>query len=273
MAYFCQKYFYMIKLLSLFLKFIGYDLTKSLLPFKYYKGNSDVVGLDYHPTPIGNYYLPTGSKSDGVASFMKRGMYFEKEVIDLANRFIKPGTLVLDIGANFGQMSIAFSKMVGKEGKVYSFEAQKLVYGVLENNLKANGCNNVKPYFNAVFDKHGETFVFPAPDFSVTNTYGSFGLDPTKKTGEPVDSITIDRLDIKEPISFIKIDIQGSDIFAMRGAKETIMKNKVPVLFEFEQEFQAQFSTTFQDYVDFVNEINYKFVETILDINFLIVPK
>lgn len=263
----------MFNIISLLFKYFGYDLTKSKLPFKYYKGKSDVVGLDFHPTPIGKYYLPSGNKSDGVASHMKRGIYFEKEVIELAQRHIKPGSIVLDIGANFGQMSIAFSKMAGENGHVYSFEAQKLVFNILQNNLRVNNCTNVKPFFNAVYDKHGETLMFPEPDFSITKTYGSFGLDPTKKTGEPVESLTIDNLNIQEPISFIKIDIQGADIFALRGAKQTILKHKMPILFEFEQEFQAQFNTTFQDYVDFVNEINYKFVETVLDINFLIVPK
>lgn len=263
----------MLKFISLVFKYFGYDLTKSTLPFKYYKGSSDAEGMDFHPTPIGNYFLPSGSKSDGVASHMKRGLYFEEEVIDLAKRFIQPGTFVLDVGANFGQMSIAFSKMVGSAGRVYSFEAQKLVFSVLQKNLTANNCSNVTPFFNAVYDKHGETFVFPEPDFSITKTYGSFGLDPNKKKGEPVVSLTIDNLNITEKISFIKIDIQGSDIFALRGAKQTILKHKPPILFEFEQEFQAQFGTTFQDYVDFVNEINYKFVETVLDINFLIVPK
>ncbi len=72
----------MFNILSLLFKYFGYDLTKSKLPFKYYKGKSNVVGLDFHPTPIGKYYLPSGNKSDGVASHMKRGIYFEKEVIE-----------------------------------------------------------------------------------------------------------------------------------------------------------------------------------------------
>ncbi len=57
------------------------------------------------------------------------------------------------------------------------------------------------------------------------------------------------------------------------SAKETIMKNRMPIIFEFEQQFQEQFSTTFQDYVDFVAEINYKFVMVFEYTNYLIEPR
>lgn len=70
----------------------------------------------------------------------------------------------------------------------------------------------------------------------------------------------------------MKVDVQGSDLFAMEGAKETIRKHKMPILFEFEQQFQQDFNTNFNMYVDFVKSINYKFAETIMGINFLIIP-
>ena len=71
----------------------------------------------------------------------------------------------------------------------------------------------------------------------------------------------------------MKVDVQGSDLFAMQGAVETIKRNKMPILFEFEQQFQEQFGTTFQDYVEFVDSIGYKFASTVNLTNYLIVPK
>jgi hypothetical protein len=60
---------------------------------------------------------------------------------------------------------------------------------------------------------------------------------------------------------------------AMRGAVNTIAKNKMPIIFEYEEQFQKDFNTSFQDYVDFVNSIGYKFLNTVQDINYLIVPR
>jgi hypothetical protein len=45
----------------------------------------------------------------------------------------------------------------------------------------------------------------------------------------------------------------------------------MPIIFEFEQRFQAEFRTSFQDYVDFVNSISYRFEKTVSNINYLIV--
>ena len=57
----------------------------------------------------------------------------------------------------------------------------------------------------------------------------------------------------------MKVDIQGSDLFALRGAVETIKRHRMPIIFEFYQPFQAEFRTSFQDYVEFVNSISYRF--------------
>lgn len=84
--------------------------------------------------------------------------------------------------------------------------------------------------------------------------------------------MTIDSLNIQEPVSFMKIDIEGADLFALQGARETIMKNRMPIIFEFSQHMQNVFNTNFGEYVNFVNSINYRFEEIILKINFLILP-
>ncbi|MBK5270223.1 MAG: FkbM family methyltransferase, partial [Bacteroidia bacterium] len=196
-----------------------------------------------------------------------------EEIIEIAKKYIRPGTVALDIGGNFGQMAIIFSRLVGKEGKVYVFEAQDRVFDLLNKNIKANNCKNIITKNGAVYNVNDKTLIFPEPDITIENPYGANAINPKLSEGREVITYTIDSLNISEPISFMKVDIQGSDIFAMQGARDTIFKNKMPVIFEYEQQFQEQFGTSFQDYVDFVDEINYKFVETIMKINYLIVPK
>ncbi len=229
--------------------------------------------ISYYETPIGNYYLPNDNYNDLVVNIMKKGEFFESIIIETASEFIKPNTAVLDVGAHFGQMSLEFSKFTGDEGKVYSFEAEPFIYSILEKNIIANNIKNIKPIFGAVFDKIGVDISYPKPDFKRFSAYGSYGVDLNSQSGRKIQSITIDSLQIQEPISFMKVDIQGSDLFALIGAVETIKKNKMPIIFEFEQQFQDEFKTSFQDYIDFVISIDYKFEKSINDINFLIVPK
>jgi SAM-dependent methyltransferase len=56
----------------------------------------------------------------------------------------------------------------------------------------------------------------------------------------------------------MKVDVQGSDLFAMRGARETIRKHCMPIVFEFEALFQEEFGTSWTMYEEFIREIGYR---------------
>jgi len=170
-------------------------------------------------------------------------------------------------------MSILFSEAVGNNGKVYSFEAEPYIFEILKKNIAANNKSNIIPIGKAVYNKNGGRIVFPEPDFKRFDSYGSYGVDPRAKEGRTVDTITIDSLHIEEPISFMNVDIQGSDLFALQGAKETILRNQMPIMFEFEAQFQKEFGTSLDDYLQFVDEIGYNVGGVMQGINYLILPK
>lgn len=250
----------------------GFEIIKQPFRGNKYPNLSKEKNEYYCETPVGKFHLPLEFEKDAVASELVRGNIFEPEIIEIAKRYIKPQSSVIDIGANFGQMSLAFSKLaVG--GKVYSFEAQNFVFNFLQKNMESNNCSNVKLYERAVYNNNGETLYFPQPDLSNGAPYSGNSLTGNMSEGIPVQTITIDSLNIKEHISFMKIDIEGADIFALQGAKETIMKNRMPIIFEYTQHMQNEFGSTFGDYVSFVNNLDYKFEEIISKINYLILPK
>ena len=78
----------------------------------------------------------------------------EKE-LGILNQFIKPGDTVLDIGANFGVYTHEFSKLVGSEGKVYSFEPIPETYGRLCYCVDKLNLNNVEVFDVALSDRDG----------------------------------------------------------------------------------------------------------------------
>ena len=69
---------------------------------------------------------------------IKANRIFDREVMEVARLHANPDTAVLDVGANFGQMSILFSNLVGEHGKVYSFDADDFVFSILKKNIDAN---------------------------------------------------------------------------------------------------------------------------------------
>jgi len=250
---------------------LGYKLVRitprvQLLPF-------EAKELSLFKTKTGNYFLPIAAYNDGISAAIKEDRVFDENIVNVAKKYITLNSSVLDVGSNFGQMAILFSNLTGDGGKVYAFDAADFVFEILTKNIAANDKKNVVATFGAVHNVPDTYLFFPEPDFSKYGTYGSFGIDYKNSLGRKVPTITIDGLNIQEKISFMKVDVQGGDLYAMQGAVKTIAKNKMPIVFEYECSVEDELPITFQDYVDFVNHINYKFVKVIDGQNYLILPK
>ncbi|MEQ1553567.1 MAG: FkbM family methyltransferase, partial [Ferruginibacter sp.] len=187
----------MRKAIKNFLNKFNYDITKV-----YYNGteklklSSNENGLNLYETPTGKYYLPSNLKKDVVANTIKRGIIFDEHIIDIAKKYILPNTSFLDIGANYGQMSVVLSKFIESVGigKVYSFEAEPFVGEILQKNVEINNCKNIQIVLGAVHFKSGEKLIFPEPDFKRFDSYGSYGIDPLATKGRTVETLTIDSL-------------------------------------------------------------------------------
>jgi FkbM family methyltransferase len=255
-------------LIKLFRK-TGYNLVKLSPEAKSFHSDE----LDFIKTNTGNYFLPRNAPRDTIAKTIRSGNIFDKEIYDVAKNYIQKGSVVLDVGSNFGQMAILFSDLVGETGNVYAFDADDFVFSILQKNIQANNKKNITSIFGAVHDKENEILYFPIQDFKKFDTYGSYGIDYVTNLGRPINSITIDGLNIEKEISFMKIDVQGGDLLALKGAKNTIQRHKMPIIFEYEYLFENDLNLCFQDYVDFVNEIGYKFSKVINGHNYLILPK
>lgn len=226
--------------------------------------------LNLFKTDIGTYYLPSDAPNDIIIRRMKAGQVFEAEIVETIRPYIHTGTTVIDVGSNLGQMAMIFSGLVGADGNVYAIEADPFIYHVFRMNLKANGCSNVTALNYAAYDHGDDTVLYPEQDFKALGSYGSYGVDPTATEGRPIRTMMIDSLTIEQRVSAIKVDIQGCDLIALRGAKATIERHKPAIIFEFEQDFQPKFGTSLDDYMAFVGDIGYRVEKIVNGINYLI---
>ena len=230
--------------------------------------------VSYHETPLGNYYVPCGAPNDLIARHMRAGRVFEPVVLEMARQSIRPGTIVLDVGTGFGQTAILFSHLTGDAGMVFAFEAQEYPFAILQRNIQANTRENVRAVFGAVLDGAREEVFFPIADFHRFPAYHSDALQLESKTSNEysVKTLTIDELRIERPISFLSINTQRCDLLVLRGARESILRHQMPVLYKYEQQFQGTFGTSFQDYLDFIESINYRVKEVTDGVHYLIAP-
>jgi FkbM family methyltransferase len=69
---------------------------------------------------------------------------FEPATFDTLNRIVRPGSVVIELGACYGEFTIHFSRLVGPHGRVYSFEPLPKYFAIAERNRLLNGLTNVQ---------------------------------------------------------------------------------------------------------------------------------
>ena len=92
--------------------------------------------LDFYRTTTGNYYLPRDAYGDEIATAIISNKVFEAPVYEIAKKYIRPNTAVLDIGLIFGQMAVLMSKLVGQSGVLHAFEADDFIFSILQRISK-----------------------------------------------------------------------------------------------------------------------------------------
>lgn len=164
------------------------------------------------------------------------GEFSEGEAV-LFLKAVKPGQLVLDIGANIGAHTLVFSKAVGPQGLVFAFEPQRLSFQTLCANMALNGITNAACYYKAVGEDIRNIRV-PYLDPYAELNFGGLSLKD-QQTGEPVEQISIDCLNLNE-CHFMKIDVEGMECQVLRGAKETIGRHRPILYVENDREEQSE---------------------------------
>jgi FkbM family methyltransferase len=158
------------------------------------------------------------------------GEYSEGE-IDLFRQIVRPGMIVLDIGANIGVFTVYLATAVGSSGRVYSFEPQRALYHVLCGNLALNALGNVTAVHGALGSRADSIFV-PMVDYGKDGNFGGLGLEEKRGAGilgENVSVSTLDALALAQ-CNFIKIDVEGMEREVLAGATETLARCR-PLLY------------------------------------------
>jgi len=167
---------------------------------------------------------------------IKTGKKLEEAAM-MFNRFIKPESICLDIGAAYGRNSCLMAQLA-PQGVVHSFEPEDYSWQVLSNIVKLLRLKNVVINHAAVYETPGKAELFipqheagkyiPHLSYLVVNSN-----EKPEGLREKTETVTIDGYCQKKGITkvdFIKCDIEGSELFALRGAQKIIAASR-PVIF------------------------------------------
>ena len=156
--------------------------------------------------------------------------YWSEREIRLAAKFAKPGTLCLDIGANAG----AYSYFMQRAGAmVHAFEPIPELAG----RLRERFADRLTVHQLGISDQTGQ-FEINAPLIDGQPAYGLASVEQSWPIGQSIshriDTRTLDSFSF-ENVSLIKIDIEGHEAAALRGAKETLKRCRPALIIEAEE--------------------------------------
>ena len=134
-------------------------------------------------------------------------------------RYLRPGDVVVDVGANFGLTALAAFTTVGPRGQMHSFEPHPRIFRFLLGNIELNGAEAVvTPYNLALGERAGTVFLTDER----ADDQNSVSPDTT---GLRVPMSTLDDAVAQLPrIALLKIDVEGYEQFVLRGATMTLAR-------------------------------------------------
>ena len=164
------------------------------------------------------------------------GEWAEQEIYTLS-RFIEPGNVIVDAGANIGTHSIAFARMVGASGRVIAIEPQPNVGLLFSANIVANDVVGVVRYIPGALSSDMKIVKTPYFSSHGLENYGAFslmhvgtGLDHAPMS-VPISCFRLDDLELGR-CNVIKADVEDFEFQLYNGARHTIFAHRPIVYFE-----------------------------------------
>lgn len=175
---------------------------------------------------------------------------WESDTFKVFDRYIKPNSTFIDIGAWNGVCSIYASKL---GAKVFTLEPDPNIYCELTENLKINKCKLKFFYPLAISDKEG---------LVILNTQSSFGnsesslLDRGNINGKTnIESTTlrlfVENADINmNDVSLIKIDVEGGEVLILKEARAFLLAYKPTIYVSFHPAWFPDKEQNIQDIIE-----------------------
>ncbi len=175
-------------------------------------------------------------RDEGVGQALLQGGEFEHEETELFKSLVRPGMVVVDIGANLGYYTLLAARLLGGQGRVYAFEPDPANYALLVKNIQANAFSNVVSTQMAVSDHAGSHLLFRHK-----YNFGCHSLSKANATeydgSTEVTTTTLDHffaeVHPESKIDLIKMDVQGAEGQVIDGARNLLGEMKPAILMEF----------------------------------------
>jgi FkbM family methyltransferase len=160
------------------------------------------------------------------------GAAYEPHVRGILIPLLRNGDTFVDVGAHVGFFSLIASPLVGRTGKVFSFEANSPLFQSLLANSEQFPWMTAS--HRAVSNKSGSV-AFSNPQQAGESGWGKLASVREEGHIETVEAVSLDDWHVtagSPPIRLIKIDAEGSEPFILEGARQVIATTKPYLIIE-----------------------------------------
>ncbi len=207
--------------------------------------------------------------NEGIDLAIYLGLY-QKVPQRVIDNWIKPGSLVLDIGANIGSHALPLARQVGPQGRVIAVEPTVYAFSKLSANADINP--DIKNRLILVHAALNDG----APDQADVEFYSRWPLHGQARgrhdkhlgqleAANGARSVSLDALleelrsdaAINMDVTFIKMDVDGHELQVLRGASDTFRRDKPAMLIEIAPYIQDESPGRLEALIDALSTLGY----------------
>lgn len=221
---------------KLFRKYGLFTALRFMRAYYYGKAKEKKIDLTREQViEVNGYKLSVIPNDKGISLELLKFKTHEPLTTKLILKEIKNGMFCLDLGGNIGYYALLESKKVGEKGKVIVIEPSPKNFNYLKKNLELQKTSNVEAFNFACGDFDGEINFLISKNSNTCRTIPEGEKIPPNSE---VIKVPIKRLDtfIQErplpKLDFLRTDVEGYELHAFRGAKNTIRKFKPKIQIE-----------------------------------------
>ncbi|HEY2011895.1 MAG TPA: FkbM family methyltransferase [Bryobacteraceae bacterium] len=208
------------------------DSTRRILPPAIAAGNNVVA------TEVDGFILGMPAEEWRMAAYHVFRGVMEPGLTTWFRTLVKPGMVVVDVGANIGIYTLYAARLLQGHGRIHSFEPTPRTHAILHDNVQVNGfleLGIVEFHLEAVSDRSGTARLTVFPADSGHNTL--FDEASPANGGEQiqVSTVSLDEILKLEPrVDVVKIDAEGAEPWILRGMRQIIARSPgIRILMEF----------------------------------------
>ncbi len=195
---------------------------------------------------------------------------FQPEVQSWVNHYLDTSRIFIDAGANIGIHSVTaadfFRQTPGADTgpMVYAFEPNPRIYSRLQSNIHLNG---LEPFVSAqplaVADREESiSFYLSDEDNSTSSSLAFLGPAHFQRG----DMVTVQAVSLsgflakqatRHRVGLIKLDIEGAELLALRGARAMLSEDRPTLIVEIYPAMMQAFRYTFSDLAEFLHSLDY----------------